>query len=126
MHTPSPRPEKDFRVDCVAWSLDIVRRHTDAGFPDITRDVVVRRFWQYSRFLQSHSLTVRTIARSPAEVDDATELKNSDLTAEGFRFVQYSHPRWVQRLYKDTGEQKEDGYLKKWYEKFQSRNVAVS
>jgi hypothetical protein len=125
MRTPLPRPEKDFRVDCVAWSLDIVRRHTDAGFPDIARDVVVRRFWQYLRFLQSHRLTVRTIIRSPAEVDDATELRNSDLTDEGFRFVQYSHPRWVQRLYKDTGEQKEDGYLKKWYEKFQSKNVAV-
>ena len=125
MRTPPPRPEKDFRVDCVSWSLDIVRRHTDAGFPDIARDVVVRRFWQYLRFLQSHSLTARTIARSQAEVDDATELKNSDLTDEGFRFVQYSHSRWVQRLYKDTGEQKEDGYLKKWYEKFQSQNVAV-
>jgi len=124
MSTPPPRPENDFRVDCVAWSLDIVRRHTDAGFPDCHSHVVVRRFWQYLRFLQSHSLTVRMIASSQAEVDEATELKNSDLTDEGFRFVQYSHSRWVQRLYKDTGEEKEDGYLKKWYEKFQSQNMA--
>jgi hypothetical protein len=120
MRIPQPRPEKDFRVDSVAWSLDSVQRHTAAGFPEIPHEVVVRRFWQYLRFLQSHGLTVRTIVRSQAEVGDATELNNSDLTDEGFRFIQYSHQRWVQRLYKDKGEQKEDGYLEKWYEKFRS------
>ena len=125
MRTPHPRQDKDFRVDSVVWSLDGVRRHTDAGFPDIPREIVVRRFWQYLRFLQSHGLTVRTVANSQAEVGDSTELRNFDLTDEGFRFIQYSHSRWVQRLHKDTGEQKEDGYLKKWYEKFQSQNVVV-
>ena len=125
MRVPHPRPEKDFCVDSVAWSLDGVRRHTDAGFPDIPREIIIRRFWQYLQFLQSHGLTVRTVAPSRAEVDDSTELRNADLTDEGFRFIQYSHPRWLQRLYKDTGELKEDGYLQKWYEKFQSQNVVI-
>ncbi len=87
--------------------------------------IIVRRFWQYLRFLQSHGLTVRIIARSLAEVDDATELRNSDLTDAGLRFVRYSHSRWIQRLYKDAGAKKEDAYLKKWYEKFQGQNMVV-
>jgi hypothetical protein len=77
------------------------------------------------RFLQSHGLTARTIARSLAEVDDGTELRNSDLTDAGYRFVRHSHPRWTQRLHKDAGAKKEDGYLRRWYEKFQGQNTAV-
>jgi hypothetical protein len=124
-HAPYSRPEKDFCVDSVASSLRSVRRRAEAGSPDVPRQIIVRRFWQYLRFLQSHGHTLRTIARSLAEVNDATELRNSDLTDTGFRFVRYSHLRWIQRRYKDEGARKEDGYLRKWYEKFQHENTAV-
>jgi hypothetical protein len=52
-------------------------------------------------------------------------LRNSHLTDAGFRFVLHSHSRWIQRLYKDAGAKKEDGYLRKWYEKFQGQNMAI-
>jgi hypothetical protein len=32
MKKPHPRPEKDFRVTCVAWELDIERRQVEGGF----------------------------------------------------------------------------------------------
>lgn len=120
-----PRPKKDSLVDSVASSFYSLRRRTEAGSPDVPRRIIVRRFWQYLRFLQSHDLTVRTIARSLAEVDAATELRTSDLTEAGFRFVRHSHSRWANRLYKDAGAKKEDAYLKKWYEQFHDQNSVV-
>ncbi len=119
-HPAIPRLKADFCVASVGGTLSRVRRRTKAGFSDVSRQAVIRRFWQYLRFLQSHRLTLRTIARSLADVGDTTELRNSDLTDAGFGFVRYSHWRWVRRLYQDAGAKKEDAYLKKWYEKFQS------
>ena len=116
---PRPRPGKDFCVDSIASSLYRVRHRAEAGSPDVPRQIIIRRFWQYVRFLQSHGLTARIVARSLAEVDDATELRISDLTEAGLRFVRHSHSRWTNRLYKDAGARKEDAYLKKCYEEFQ-------
>ena len=119
--TTPPRPEKDFCVDSVASTLYSLGRQAERGSPALSRQIVVRRFWQYLRFLQSHGLTTRTIAHSMAEIEDTTELRNSDLTDAGFRFVRHSHWRWMQRLYKDAGAKREDGYLKKWYENVRGR-----
>jgi hypothetical protein len=119
------RVEKDFCIDSVASSLYSARRRAEAGSPEIPRQLIVRRFWQYLRFLQSQGLTTRMIARSLAEVEDSTELRGSDLTTDGFRFVRDSHLTWTQRLYKDEGAKKEDAYLRNWYEKFQDRNMAL-
>lgn len=107
-------------MDSIASSLYRVRHRAEAGSPDVPRQIIIRRFWQYVRFLQSHGLTARIVARSMAEVDDAAELRISDLTEAGFRFVRHSHSRWTNRLYKDAGARKEDACLKKWYKEFQA------
>lgn len=111
----------------ISASLQLPRRsnRAEAGAPNIPRQLIVRRFWQYLRFLQSHGLTTRTIAGSLADVDDSTELRSRDLTPDGLRFVRRSHTRWTHRLYIDEGAKKEDAYLKSWYEKFQDVNMAV-
>jgi len=120
MKRPLPlRPEKDFTVCSIAWDLDIVRRHTQAGFDHIPDSVVYRRFFQFLDFIQRHGFTVRTVAASLAEVSTSTALCNSDLTDDGFRFIQHAEPRWASRLYKDCGEQKELKFLEKWLQTFE-------
>lgn len=120
-----PRPEKDFTVCSIAWDLDIVQRHTKAGFEHIPDSLVYRRFFQFLDFIQRHGFTVRTVAVSLGDVSLSTALRNSDLTDEGFRFIQHARPRWAGRLYKDLGEQKELQFLTKWLHAFEASQAAL-
>ena len=115
-----PRPSHDFTVDSFAWSLDIEKRHRDAGFPPVAREVLARRFWQFLYFLQEHKFTTRTLARTIDDISEQTTLRNSDLTDEGFYFVQKFHGRWTSRTYDDRGEEKEQAFLEKWYQRFEA------
>ena len=114
-----PRPEKDFTICSIEWDLDIVQRHTKAGFDHIPDGIVYRRFFQFLDFIQRHGLTVRTVAASLPDVTATTALRNSDLTDEGFRFIQYAEPRWCNRLYKDRGPDKEIAFLERWFQSYQ-------
>lgn len=114
-----PRPEKDFTVCSIAWDLEAVQNHTHAGFQHIPDDIVYRRFFQFLDFIQRHGFTVRTISETLSEVTTATSLRNSDLTNDGFRFIQYAQPRWSKRLYKDTGAEKEWAFLERWHRSYQ-------
>jgi hypothetical protein len=113
-----PRPEKDFTVCSIAWDLDIVQRHTKGGFDHIPDAIVYRRFFQFLDFIQRHGFTIRTVAASLGDISPSTALRNSDLTDDGFRFIQHAQPRWSARLYKDRGEQKELQFLEKWLQTF--------
>ena len=114
-----PRPEKDFTVCAVAWDIDIIQRHTRAGFDHVPDSVVYRRFFQFPDFIQRHGFAVQTIASSLDEVTQVTALRNSDLTEEGFRFIQHAEPRWCNRLHKDTDADKEPAFLDRWLRKYQ-------
>jgi len=120
-----PRPEKDFTICSIAWDLDIVQRHTSAGFDHIPDSIVYRRFFQFLDFIQRHGLTARTVATSLADITPSTILRNSDLTEHGFRFIQYAEPRWCKRLYKDTGADKEIAFLDRWFQKYQRLSVPI-
>lgn len=117
--SPPPRPEKDFTICSVAWDLEIVQKHTEGGFEHIPDDIVYRRFFQFVDFIQRHGFTTRTIAASRADVSTATALRNSDLTDDGYRFIQHAQTRWIKRLYKDSGEAKEQAFLERWLKDFQ-------
>lgn len=104
----------------IAWDLDIVQRHTKAGFEHIPDGLVYRRFFQFLDFIQRHGFTIRTVAASLEDVSLTTALRNSDLTDDGFRFIQHAQPRWSGRLYKDDGEQKELRFLEKWLHTFEA------
>ena len=114
-----PRPAHDFTVTSFAWDVKHEEIHRRAGFPEIPREVLARRFWQFLRFIQQNGLTSRVIAQSLDDISEQTELRNSDLTDAGFYFIQRFHGRWVNRCYKDKGEQKEYLFLEKWYETFE-------
>jgi hypothetical protein len=118
MPNKHPRPTNDFTVTSLAWERDFEQRHQRAGFEPIPDEVLVRRFWQFLRFIQQHGLTSRVVAHSAAELSADTALLNSDLTDEGFYFIQRFHGRWLNRVHKDSGETKEDAFLTKWYDQF--------
>src|SRR5687767_4750130 len=99
----------------LCWQLENEAKHRRAGFPEIPRHVLVRRFWQHLRFLQNNGLTTRIIARGAEEISADTALSNSDLTDEGYVFEQRYGDRWVGRMYKDGGEAKEEKILAKWF-----------
>lgn len=120
MKKPHPRPEKDFRVTCIAWELDIERRQVEGGFEPVPREVVIRRYFQFISFLQMHGMTTHTICRDMEAVKEDSELRNSDLTDEGFYYTQKFHGRWLDRKRKDSGESNEWRFLEKWLAEFQN------
>jgi hypothetical protein len=121
-----PRPLEDFRVDSFSLVLDIQRRHEEAGFPAIPIEVIKRRYWQYISFLQHHGFISRVLARDLADISETSELRNSHLTDEGFRFVQYSHDKWLDRTSKDQGEAKEAAALQRWFEQFKALRSSLT
>ena len=113
-----PRPSHEFTVTSLAWEREIEANYRRAGFDPIPDAVLLRRFWQFLRFIQQHGLTTRTLATSTADLSDDTALCNSDLTDEGFYFIQRFHGRWLNRARKDRGEAREAAFLTKWYDQF--------
>jgi hypothetical protein len=112
------RPVGDFWVTDLKSDLDIVRRHTEAGFDPIPRAVVRLRLFILYDFLWAHGLLTERLAVREQDVKPDTALYNRHLTDDGYDFLQKYLPRWQDRLYKHTTEAKERGFLAKWYEQF--------
>jgi len=108
-------------VTSVAWELDIESRHRKAGFDPVAREVILRRFFSFVDFIQQHGMTTRTIAKGPDDVDESTQLRNRDLTDEGFDFVRLYHGKWLNRTHKDQGDAKERAFLDKWLRRFRAK-----
>jgi hypothetical protein len=121
MKKPHPRPQKDGRVTSLAWEIDIEKRFADAGFDPVPREVLVRRYFQFLSFLQRQGMTSRIVCARIEDVDENSEWRNSDLTDEGFYFIQQFHGRWLNRTRKDRGEGKEESFLQKWLAEFRSK-----
>ena len=118
--SPPPRTEKDFTIRSVEWELDIAGRFKRAGF-DVPSDESIRtRFWIYLEFLQSRNLTSRIIAHQEEELVSSTALRNSDLTDDGFRFLQTIETKWSNRLLKYKNPESETSFLQKWFDKFKN------
>ena len=115
------RPAQDFRVTSVAWELDNEARHRQAGFDPVGREVVLRRFFQFADFLQRHGMTTRQIVGTLDEVSEAAELRNSDLTDEGFHFARRCHGKWLNRMFRDQGGEKERRVLERWLVQFRDQ-----
>ena len=115
------RPSEDFRVTTVAWELDIEARHRKAGFDPVGHEVILRRFFSFVDFIQQYGMTTRAIAKGLDDVDESTELRNHDLTDEGFDFVRLYHGKWLNRTHKDGGAVKERAFLEKCLRKFREK-----
>ncbi|HKB01593.1 MAG TPA: hypothetical protein VKD90_05205 [Gemmataceae bacterium] len=112
------RPANDFWVTDLKSDLDVVRRHTAAGFESIPRDVVRLRLFILYDFLWTNGLMTQRLAARPEDVKPGTALHNRHLTDDGYYFLQKYLPRWQGRLYRHTTEAKERGFLARWYEQF--------
>lgn len=113
-----PRSEKAFRIGAVRWNLENVATHVRAGFAPVSDELVRAHFFRYVEFLQRQNYLLRPIVRALQEVTLETELRSDDLTLEGFRFVQYSHDRWIGRILKFADTPKEYAYLERWHQAF--------
>ena len=120
-----PRPSDDFRITSFAWQLENEANHRNAGFPPVTQAVLARRFWQYLQFNQLHGLTARIIVNRVEEITSDTELRNCDLTPEGYCFAQRFCDKWVARMYKDAGEAAEEKVLGKWLNQLRAESVGA-
>ena len=108
------RAAHDFSLGSFRTVLEIEERHIAAGFPALPAGLIARRYWQYIRFLQTQGFTTRAILDSPSALVPDTDLRNSDLTSEGYVFAQLTFDKWLNRSRKDAGEIAEEKWLKKW------------
>ena len=120
-----PRPSKNFRITSFGWQLDNEANHRNAGFPQISEAVLARRFWQYLQFNQLHGLTTRRIVSCVEDITADTELRNDDLTPEGYLFAQRYCDKWVARMHKDVGEEPEEKLLTKWLHDLRTESVGA-
>jgi hypothetical protein len=114
---PFPRrPEKAFRIGAVSWNLENVARHVKVGFAAISDDLVRVHYYRYWQFLESQGYLLKEVPVEPQGWGG--ELWSTDLSLEGYRFVQYSHDRWIGRILKFKDAPSDLAYLDKWHEKF--------
>ncbi len=114
------RPTNEFTVRWVMWDLENVKRHTDAGFDDIPQDAVVDQFWVLIEFLQVNHLTVTTVVHSRDEMTSDTKLMNSDITDDGYYFLQKYSGRYIGRLHNRDSVEKSRAYLSKWFQDYKN------
>ncbi len=122
------RPTNDFWVTDLKSTLEIVARHTQAGFSPLPESTVRLHEFLLFEFLYQKGLIAQRLAENPQELQPNIALRNRHLTDKGYYFLQKYLPRWQERLYKHTNEAKEWGYLEKWYQQFcdQQPNRAVN
>ena len=108
----------DFVVTTVWEELAIERLHQSAGFAPVPRGIVMRRFFTFVDFLQKNGLTTQTIMPSSLLVNEFSELCRSDLTDEGFTFVAACHGKWLNRMGRDNGDERERTRLAGWLHQF--------
>jgi len=114
------RIDKDFTIISIKWLIEIEKKHSNAGFDKLPSDLIYRRFFQLIKFLQLNDLTSKNFFGSIDELNETSELKNSDLNDNGFYFLQSCIDKWSNRLYKDQGVDKEWKYLEKWFVTYNS------
>ena|ERR1700735_5582245 len=110
-----PRPSKPFRIGATRWNLENVAKHTRAGFPHVADNIVQLHYFRYVSFLKSKQYLIGTKAQTFVLTDPALEFWSNELTLEGYRFVQYSHDRWIARLLKYVDTIRENAFLDKWH-----------
>jgi len=112
------RPDNDFWITDIKSTLDIVERHTQAGFPPIPESIVRLQLFLLFDFLYQKGFITDRLAASAQDLKIDTSLRNQHLTEDGYYFLQKYLPRWQDRLYKYTNEAKELGFLEKWYQQY--------
>jgi len=102
----------------VQWNIDNVAKHVRAGFAPMS-DVALRtHYFRYLEFLQQQGFAAKPWVSTLDDVESDTTLWSDDLTPLGYRFVQFTHDRWIGRILKFNDTPKERAYLDKWLKAF--------
>lgn len=78
--------------------------------PPLTQEYINNKYVQFRNmieFLQSKSLTTRTVLNSTDVVNDESELKMGDLTSEGLAFYKKAIIPWKKKIDKSPDKLKE-------------------
>ena len=113
-----PRPDRRFRVGCVQWNIDNVAQHVQAGFAPMSEMTIRAHYFRYLEFLQQHGFAEKPLVATLDDVNADTTLWSDDLTPLGYRFVQFTHDRWIGRILKFSDTPKARTYLDKWLRAF--------
>lgn len=84
--------EKDFVIDKIEWHVKAERNY------DFDNSIIYEYFKALIVYLQKNNLTTRIILPDKKKVDDETCIKRSDLTLQGFKLIQLSYSRWVDKV----------------------------
>ena len=121
---PPDRPEHDFTIHSLAWDRDIAANFARAGFSVPSDEAIRERFWVYLEFLQAHGFTSHIVAAKKDEVGPVTVIRNSDVTDDGYRFIQSIEKKWGRRALKPSDSTKDRAYLEKWLNAFRNEPKA--
>lgn len=113
-----PRPDRRFRIGCVQWNIENVAKHVRAGFATMSEMTIRAHYFRYLEFLERQEFTHRPLVSNLDDVNSDTTLWSDDLTPLGYRFVQFTHDRWIGRILKFSDTPKERAYLDKWLKMF--------
>lgn len=82
-------------------------------------DLVRLHYFRYVSFLESKQYLLAPKTEPLGGANSSLELWSHDLTPEGYRFVQYTHDRWIGRIHKYADTAQQNAYLEKWHQMFQ-------
>ncbi len=95
--------QKDFIITKVGWITQM------KSTPPLTKEYIQRVYLRFEimiKFLQNNEFTAKTILKDGNSVNDETEIKYSDLTAEGRTFYSFGIIPWIKRIDRSKNPEK--------------------
>lgn len=95
--------QKDFIITKVGWITQM------KSTPPLTEEYIQRVYLRFEimiKFLQDNKFTTKTILKDGNSVNDETEIKYSDLTAEGRKFYSFGIIPWIKRIDRSKNPEK--------------------
>lgn len=113
--------QKDITITKVGWITQM------KSMPPLTQEYIQREYLRFEimiKFLQNHNLTTRIILKDGDSVNDETEIKSSDLTAEGRKFYSFGINPWIRKIDRSKDPEKvirNISFLDKKLKEFENR-----
>ena len=110
--------DEDFTITNFGRQLKGRQAHVDAGFDCLSESAMRSRFWQYLVFLKDCGFLVEEVVADESQIKGETSLKRSDLTDDGFSFIQKLQDNWIAVLDNRSSRREVAVVLKPRYEKW--------
>jgi hypothetical protein len=110
--------QKDITITKVGWITQM------KSTPPLTKEYIERQycfFENYVHFLQDNGFTTREILKQGERANDDSEIKSSDLTAEGRKFYSFGVNSWIAKYDRAKDKDKainDFAFIEKRYDKY--------